>query len=215
MSNPAPKNIAQNMQKKVFCIGFHKTGTSSLGAALTILGYSVTGPNGVNDPNIGDNVLSMADELSEVFDAFQDNPWPVLYERMDKKYPGSKFILTIRDSKDWIRSQVRHFGGQKTPMREWIYGAGCPKGNEETYIGVYERHNQAVLSYFRERPNDFIVMDLTRGAGWKDLCAFLDKPIIDGSFPHHNRATDRVVFGILNLATRLVSRISHIFQARG
>ena len=208
MSNPDSKNISQNMQKKVFCIGFHKTGTSSLGAALTILGYRVTGPNGVNDPNIKDNVFSMADELSEVFDAFQDNPWPVLYERMDKKHPGSKFILTMRDSKDWIRSQLHHFGGQKTPMREWIYGAGCPKGNEETYIRVYEAHNHAVLSYFGERPNDFIAMDLAKVDAWNELCVFLDKPIIDGPFPHLNRATYLEVSSI-------VSRISRIFRVSG
>ena len=30
---------------KIFCIGFHKTGTKSLGLALGILGYKVTGPN--------------------------------------------------------------------------------------------------------------------------------------------------------------------------
>jgi hypothetical protein len=215
MSDPAPKNTTQNLQKKVFCIGFHKTGTSSLSAALKILGYSVTGPNGVNDPNIRDNVLSMADDLLEVFDAFQDNPWPLLYERMDKKYPGSKFILTIRDSRGWMRSQVRHFGGRKTPMREWIYGAGCPKDNEEIYIGVYERHNQMALSYFRERPNDFIVMDLARGDGWKELCAFLDKPPVDELFPHRNRAADRAIFRIFNLATQVVSRISRTFQAGG
>ncbi len=39
------------MKTKVFCIGFHKTGTSSLAVALKTFGYRVTGPNGVNNPN--------------------------------------------------------------------------------------------------------------------------------------------------------------------
>lgn len=33
------------MTEKVFVVGFHKTGTSSLTKALEILGYKVAGPN--------------------------------------------------------------------------------------------------------------------------------------------------------------------------
>src|SRR4030095_11714834 len=78
------------MRAKVFCIGFHKTGTTSLAFALQRLGYRVTGPNGVNDPDIAKNVYAMAYALVERYDAFQDNPWPIIYEDLDKRYPGSK-----------------------------------------------------------------------------------------------------------------------------
>lgn len=44
---------------KIFCIGFHKTGTKSLGTALDILGYRVCGPVGVKDPDIAKNVLPL------------------------------------------------------------------------------------------------------------------------------------------------------------
>src|SRR5438477_12681989 len=93
------------MKPKVFCIGFHKTGTKSLAAALRTLGYSVTGPNGVKDPNIGNNVYAMAFDLAERFDAFQDNPWPIIYKELDKRYPGSKFVLSVRGSDSWIKSR--------------------------------------------------------------------------------------------------------------
>lgn len=109
------------MTAKVFCIGFHKTGTTSLGLALRELGYSVTGPNGIRDPNISQNVYDMAFRIVEQYDAFQDNPWPILYRELDDRYPKSKFILTLRSSESWIRSQVRHFGTQRTPMRAWIW----------------------------------------------------------------------------------------------
>jgi hypothetical protein len=46
------------MKTKVFCVGFHKTGTTSLALALEILDYRVAGPTGINDPNIAKNVLS-------------------------------------------------------------------------------------------------------------------------------------------------------------
>src|SRR5690242_5987307 len=123
---------------KVYGIGFHKTGTKSLASALRWLGYRVTGPNGVHDPDIRSNVLSMALELAQRFDAFQDNPWPILFREMDQHFPGSKFILTSRPTDAWISSVVRHFGSAVTPMREMIYGVGAPAGHEQIYCSVYE-----------------------------------------------------------------------------
>ncbi len=200
---------------KVFCIGFHKTGTTSLAAALTTLGYRVTGPNGVRDPDIGKNVYVLADSLVEEFDAFQDNPWPVIYKYLDEKCPNSRFILTIRDSDSWIESQVRHFGHRETPMRRWIYGVGCPEGNEEIYINRFEKHNEEVIDYFKERPNDLLVLDLTKGDGWGKLCSFLGSDVPDAPFPHANKSSERkkadslsakLVNTAMNLAKRTTGR---------
>jgi hypothetical protein len=179
------------MEPKVFCIGFHKTGTKTLEAALRTLGYRVTGPNGTEDPDISRNVYAMAFDLVPRFDAFRDNPWPILYRELDDRYPGSKFVLTLRSSQAWIASQIRHFGTDETPMRRWIYGVGCPKGNEETYIRRYEAHNAAALAYFAHRPNDLLVMDLTAGDGWEKLCGFLGRQAPAAPFPHVNRADKR------------------------
>lgn len=179
------------MTVKVFCIGFHKTGTTSLAVALEALGYRVTGPNGVRNPGIADNVLSMAFRLVRKFDAFQDNPWPIIYKELDRKYPGSKFILTVRDTRSWMDSQIKHFGHRETEMRKWIYGVGCPQGNEEIYARRYDEHNRDVLRYFEGRPGDLLVLDLAQGDGWEKLCPFLGKPIPGSPFPHANKAADR------------------------
>ena len=69
-------------KSKVFGIGFHKTATTSLKIALHTLGYNVTGPNGVNDPDIRNNINAMVEKISQKFDAFQDNPWPIVFKRM-------------------------------------------------------------------------------------------------------------------------------------
>ena len=176
---------------KVFGIGFHKTGTSSLAAALKQLGYRVTGPNGIANPNISRDVYKLAYKLVDKYDAFQDNPWPLIYRELDEKYPGSKFILTVRPAEKWMRSMARHFGAMSTPMREWIYGVGCPKGNEELYIARYERHNAEVIDYFKDRPDDLLVLRLTEGEGWEKLCGFLGTEIPDVDFPHANIAGTR------------------------
>lgn len=178
---------------KIFCIGFHKTGTSSLALALERLGYRVTGPNGVLDPNIATNALPMAKRLVEEFDAFQDNPWPIIYKELDAAYPGSRFILTVREPSAWLRSAVTHFGATATPMRTWIYGVGAPLGHEDIYLRRYTGHNEAVLHHFRDRPQDLLVMDLSRGDGWRELCSFLGRQVPAVPFPHANQADARAV----------------------
>ena len=179
------------MKTKVFGIGFHKTATTSLAKALSYLGYRVTGPNWVDNPNIGEEVYEMAFDLVSRFDAFQDNPWPILYKELDGKFPGSKFILTLRSTDDWIRSMVNHFNEEETPMREWIYGVGYPKGNEDVYIARYERHNRDVREYFHDRGNDLLVLNITAGEGWEKLCPFLGKRVPPVRFPCANRASER------------------------
>lgn len=176
---------------KVFCIGFHKTGTTSLERALEYLGYRVIGRKRLKGLHSHAELLAACCDLVPRYNAFQDNPWPLFYRELDKKFPGSKFILTVRPPEAWLRSQVKHFGAKMSRMRQWIYGKGCPDGNEAIYLARYNNHNAEVVDYFRERPNDLLVIDLTAGAGWTDICKFLGHPLPDVPFPHSNTAADR------------------------
>jgi hypothetical protein len=198
---------------KIFCIGFHKTGTTSLDVALKNLGYRVTGPNGVDDPDIEKNVLDMAYELVEKYDAFQDNPWPIIYKQLDVKYPGSKFILTLRDPDSWIKSQVKQFGHKETPMRKWIYGVGYPEGNEDIYIKRFKQHNIEVQEYFKDRPEDLLVMDFSKGDGWEKLCPFLGVDIPKISFPHANKSSEREKDNANPLSSRSIrKKLRHLVK---
>ncbi len=180
---------------KIFCIGFHKTGTSSMAHALKALGYRVTGQVGTMDPRINENALGMALRLATKFDAFHGNPWSVLYRQMDEAFPGSKFILTKRPADKWISSAIKHFGAKETPMREWIYGHGhgSPLGNEQVYLSRYDKHINDVIEYFKDRKKDLLIMDFEAGDGWETICKFLEKSVPDEPFPHRNRAIDREV----------------------
>ena len=199
--------MVASVSVKVFCIGFHKTGTTSLGKALRILGYKVKGSFGVDDPDIAEKVHELFPPIVEQYDAFQDNPWPILYEELDAQYPNSKFILSVRDPDAWLKSQIKHFGIRETPMRKWIYGesAGCPVGNEETYLKRFNRHYAAVYEYFRERTDDLLIMDLANGDGWDQLCGFLGCDTPRKSFPHANKANSRRQ-GFRNRIKRLTGR---------
>jgi hypothetical protein len=175
-------------QPKVFGIGFHKTGTTSLRDALTMLGYRVAPPCFSKAEDLGDDLPERAMKFAEDFDGFQDDPWPLLFRELDQRFPGSKFVLTVRDADGWYASVLRHFASRTTARRELIYGAGagCPAGNEAIYKERYNRHNREVLDYFANRPGDLMVMDITKGHGWDELCAFLGHPVPDEPFPHKN-----------------------------
>jgi hypothetical protein len=178
------------MKQKVFVIGFHKTGTTSLALALRTLGYSVTGPNRVHDADIGKNTFEKVKPLIEKYDAFQDNPWPLLYKELDKAYPHSKFILTLRDTESWYQSISAHFKNKSTAMRKWIYGIGSPQASKSQYIKRYETHNKDVQNYFKDRPGDLLVMNLKED-GWEKLATFLKQPLPKTPFPQANTKHQR------------------------
>jgi hypothetical protein len=198
------------MRRKVFCVGFHKTGTSSMRNALQILGYRVTGPNGTKDPDIAANLYRMVEQLAAEYDAFQDNPWPIVYRQMDALHPGSKFILTVRDPQRWVRSNVRHFGERDTPMRQLIYGVGHPEGNEQVYVDRMLSHNREVAEYFAGRPDDLLTIDVTEDGNWGAICGFLGHPVPAVPFPHANDARRRE----LRRNWGLLGRIAAPFVAR-
>ncbi len=175
--------------EKVFCIGFQKTGTTSLGKALEILGYRVCGPVGVTNPEIGARALDWAFDKIPYYDAFEDNPWPLLYRELDQACPGSKFILTTRRPRSWIRSMRKYFGDYEAAAEAWIYGDGVtPLRHPRKCLRRYRQHNQDVRAYFAGRPHDLLEIDFGQGHGWAEICGFLNVPAPDAPFPFSNKS---------------------------
>lgn len=172
---------------KVFGIGFHKTGTTTLAQALEHFDYRYCGVRHDLVEPIRQGHLEPVFDVVDQYDLVEDNPWPLIYKELDQHYPGSKFILMVRETERWINSTMNHFSGRTTPMREWIYGVGDPVGHRERYIEVYENHNREVQDYFRQRPDDLLVVNWEKGDGWSELCAFLHLEIPDLPMPHANR----------------------------
>lgn len=195
-------SIRQPIRPRVFCIGWHKTGTSTLGLALIELGYSVVGCrlDMVHPLRRGDIDSALA--TAGQYDAVQDVPWAALFRELDDRYPGSRFILTERDESAWLRSAARHFDGTYVPMHEWLYGQGILEGNEQLYLERYRRHNREVREYFRGRESDLLIMNLENGNGWDMLCDFLGREIPRRPFPHANKGPhsyttgDRILAGL-------------------
>ena len=185
---------AQKMKEKIIGVGFQKTGTSSLREALKILGFRVkdTTPRALI-PILRGNEKKIR-RILDGYNAMEDTPWFMIYQQLDRMYPGSKFILTIRDADSWYASVSRHIGNLRAAHHEWIYGRGkgIPAEDREHTIRVYSRHNDEVKEYFKERPDDLLILDFTQGDDWKKLCEFLGKPVPDEPFPHYNKSADTV-----------------------
>ena len=172
--------------RKVFGIGLSRTGTTSLTHALVMAGYrSRHYPNPVpllaGDFSVGDR-----------FDALTDAPVAVFFREFDQRYPGSRFILTVREAESWARSVRDHFaaagpaleGGPQGEIRRRAYGRST--FDLETFLLAREAHHRAVRAHFADRPGDLLEMDITAGQGWEALCWFLGVPAPAEPFPALN-----------------------------
>ncbi|MBT8471636.1 MAG: hypothetical protein KJN99_03465 [Marinicaulis sp.] len=183
---------------KVFCIGFHKTGTTSLYAALQMLGYRVTGTvaHKWTAKQLREGGAAFCIETIKNFDAAEDMPWPHFFRELDEAYPGSKFILTTRQPEKWFTSIDNHFGHQETELNAFAYGRDKARArdNRTHWIETYLAHNQAVRDFFKDRADDLLDIDITMGDGWAELCPFLGKNEPEAPFPAKNTSAHRTSF---------------------
>ena len=183
---------------RVFGIGLHKTGTTSLHEAFQILGFDSFHWGMGEAPRIWQEMNSAArSNTLEQWYALCDLPIPLLYEKLDKAYPGSKFVLTLRDEKKWLKSVERLWNPAYNPHR-WIWEKypfshrihtvlyGRKDFDAETFLARYRRHNAEVVRYFGGRLRDLLVMNLDHGDGWPELCRFLSVPVPTVPYPRGN-----------------------------
>lgn len=197
---------------KIFGIGLNKTGTTTLGICLETLGYEVMGCDLELTRYAIQGHLQPIFSVADRYDGFQDWPWPLIYKNLDKHYPDSKFILTIRsDSETWFRSLRRHANRTgATEYRKLVYGHEMPQGNKEHHIKRYVDHNQKVREYFKERENDFLEVCWETGTGWQELCAFLGHEIPEMPVPHANKSPNRKYKALHKLQSRVKSFLNLI-----
>jgi hypothetical protein len=178
------------MSDKVFGIGFQKSGTTTLGAMLSALGYKVAGYHSFRDlASYQDLSWSMLEEraldVMSKHNAAKDTPWPLLYPLLDRNFPGAKFIHVIREPEAWIASAVRDFADHPNALHQLIYGAPFPKGHEQIWLDRYNRHNEEAAAYFSERKEDYLQLRLEE-LTYEKICPFLGMPFINAAPPRAN-----------------------------
>jgi hypothetical protein len=171
---------------RIFGIGLHKTATTSFHRAMEILGYdSWHWPSAHSAKAIFRemNTLGYSRTL-EQFHALSDLPIPLLYRQLDKAYPGSKFVLTVRSVNLWLNALRRHYSYDHNQFRamwdtdpfthrvhKYLYGT--MKFNQARMARKYGQHVADVTAYFQDRPHDLFIFNPAYGDGWDDLCGFL------------------------------------------
>jgi len=202
---------------KYFCIGRNKTGTTSLQVAFKELGFIVGRQRPAEilcDKYYYRGEFGPIIEYCKTAQVFQDVPFslPETYKHLDQAFPGSKFILSIRDSPEqWYQSVVRFqskkFGRDgKLPTAEDLHNAVyVRKGwllnrlklyglteddpyNKEQMIAHYEKHNREVREYFAERPGDLLVINLAEPGSYGRFLDFIGAKSSRTEFPWENRS---------------------------
>ncbi|WP_347835069.1 sulfotransferase [Gracilibacillus sp. JCM 18860] len=205
---------------KIFCIGRNKTGTTSLEKAFKDLNYKVGNQRDAEKLLINyiEHDFESIVNYCNTAEVFQDVPfsWPDTYKHIDKAFPGSKFILTERDSSEqWYNSITKFhskkfadgkriptkkdlinatyiFKGQPWLVHKHIYGITDENTyDKEIMIRNYEKHNAEVKEYFKDRPDDLLVINISQKDAFKKFCEFLkieSPPYND--FPWENKTSD-------------------------
>ncbi len=165
---------------KVFGIGLHKTGLTSLSRAMRTIGYDpiIQCPNEQQYANMDNYAFA------------NDMPIDMRYPRLHCKYPDAKFIFTVRDRQAWLESALRHSVHAESTGVDWnhadqraAYGVDFP--DAELLMERYDEHFDEVLTYFwkQEEIGNFdsqkqlLRLDICATNGrtlWQKLCRFLE-----------------------------------------
>lgn len=190
-------------ETKIFCIGRNKTGTTSIHKVFLELEIPV-GVQRKAELLAPDWGIGRYDRIEQYVRyggiAFQDVPFslPNTFREMDERFPGSKFILTVRDSADvWydsvVRFQSKLFGNGRIPTKEdlknstyvhkgWVWKMNrfihdTPEDdlyNEEMLKRSYLKHNADVRDYFHDRPEQLLIINLKNADAAQKISAFLN-----------------------------------------
>ena len=184
-------------EPRVFCIGLNRTGTTTLGDACQLLGYSRLGWERTEQSFFSHRLLKAWErgdtgylaKVASRYQVLEDLPWPLVYQEMAEAFPDAKFVLTRRASvEQWLESQTKHTAqGKGYGMHRKIYGALTVAEDPDAYRTFYERHLCDVRDFFAGTDR-MTELCWEHGDGWPELCSFLGVPIPDEPFPHSNPA---------------------------
>jgi tetratricopeptide (TPR) repeat protein len=199
LSDPAHPDYAK---PKIFGIGLSRTGTTTLAAALSMLGFATMH---------WQNPLTcevICDDDFPLLDAFTDTPVSLKFEKLYARFPNSKFIFTTRDFADWLRSMqglwqrqlgISDFDKIKGLLDEARHGAEYCRINRSLYFDhanpreAFDAYERRVRRFFEDKPSGrFLEFDIFAGDGWQKLCAFVGRDVPAAPFPWENRRPNTV-----------------------
>jgi hypothetical protein len=181
------------MKHKVFGVGVMKTGLTTLGECLRVLGFNLQyfSSKGLTEYASDERVIIQ--KMLNEHNAFVDLPWLLMYQELYDRYPNARFILTVRDENEWYQSFWWHLMkiGGSFKWAKLIAGKDAvvvqTKKGKELAIDLYKNHNHQIKNFFIDKPGSLLVIDITKENEWQSLCTFLNQKIPESPFPHKNK----------------------------
>lgn len=141
--------------------------------------------------------FKILDNLIDKYNFFSDIPFNTkdYYKYLDKKYKNSKFILIIRDTKEWIESYDKWlYNLEKIYNKVHLVSKGYWQINfnnnilnykilnKKKVMEIYEKYNNDVINYFKNKKN-FLVLYLKDDNNIQKINNFLKCYINLDKFP--------------------------------
>ena len=201
------------MTLRVIGSGFGRTGTKSMKEAIELLAmgpchhmYEV-----VDDPDQLQHWQALAagepvdwTVFTDVFKSQVDWPGAHFWREMATEFPEAKVLHTVRPEENWWKSFSTTIGKllavyrslDLPPHIRTILDFNHEIIAERTFGGQFLDRDSALAAYRRRTeevqnsisPDRLLVFDVAQG--WEPLCDFLDVPVPNEPFPHHNLRAD-------------------------
>lgn len=153
---------------KIFQIGFNRCGTRSICHFFDKHKIPVVHWDNGNlaatirrNDSTGDKLLKGYEKYilySDIIDKWaHEHPFAtsLYFKKLDKQYPGSKFIFNDRPVEDWIQSRFRHNEGQFA--KDFQKHLNVKQEQlKQIWREEYKKHKHDVYTYFSNRPRDLL-----------------------------------------------------------
>lgn len=198
---------------KIFCIGYNKTGTTSLKRLMNNNNIN-SAPQKPFECNMESyfyknysTFVNMIKDDYHKYDFFQDIPFslPNFYKVLDEEFDDAKFILTVRDNEDeWYDSLIRFhkkgFVKFDTPKKiSFIYEGltykiltlawNSKKDNpydKKSLKESYLKHIKDVKEYFKDK-NNLLIINLSQNNVIEKIENYLNIELKNKKIPHLNK----------------------------
>jgi hypothetical protein len=156
--------------RKIFCVGFNKSGTTTLHRIFT----DQLSLRSAHNPRWTDWSIAKNKPLLDRHQAYSDGGFPSI-KNLDQLYPQALFILNTRPLKGWIVSRHKAVQRSRAAVRwaltkylplGWIAGTinGWVLDNSGAamlqWIRIRNSYHAHVIDYFKDRPGQLLILNI-------------------------------------------------------
>jgi len=158
------------MERKIFCVGFNKSGTTTLHRIFA----DQLSIRSAHNPRWTDWSIAKKKALLDQHETYSDGGAPSI-RNLDELYPQALFILNTRPLKRWTLSRHKAVERSKAAV-QWGLTKYFPLGwiaglinrwlldNSDTamlqWIRIRNSYHRHVIEYFKDRPDKLLILNI-------------------------------------------------------